>query len=59
MKIIDKIDFLLDESRKSAFMGKLIGLGVMKKNKDGTFTKVKDIPREEVISQLTGMKKHK
>jgi hypothetical protein len=44
----------LDESRKSAMVGRLIGLGVLKRDsKTGKLVKVHDISHEEVKHRLT------
>jgi len=40
------------ESNKSQFVGKLIGLGVLKKDKNGKLVKVKDIDSKDIYKSL-------
>lgn len=42
----------IHETAKSQFVGKLIGLGVLKKNDKGKLIRIKNVKKEDVISGL-------
>lgn len=50
VELLDK--HLANETAKSQFAGKLIGLGVLKKTPDGKLVKAKEVDTEEVIGAL-------
>jgi len=46
-----KVD-VVEESRKSQFVAKLIGLGILEKTPDGKLKVLKKVKKEDVIAQL-------
>lgn len=57
-KVLDTKVGQIVESRKSQFVAKLIGMGILEKNANGKLVKTKEVSREEVINRLKnpGMK---
>lgn len=57
-KVLDTEVGQIVESRKSQFVAKLIGMGILEKDANGKLKKVKEVSREEIINRLQnpGMK---
>lgn len=51
-ELVEILNKNMNESRKSQFVAKLIGLGIITKDENGKFIKVKTMSKEDVINML-------